>query len=333
MHAQAELGDREGRLALSAIQLVAGAASAPGLQARGMIGDVLAFTDVQVTGDLDIPTSNLLALAGLQGDAEIGQVQGRFRLSDADGSTGIELLDAQIRNTGLMSLRANGEIDDLANLDQIRLQANLETPSTAKLAEALGTSGISLERFQFDGKLLKEGRQLDADGQTILSETRFDGTVRGDFGGARPSFEAKLHSPRVRLADLGVLPAASTDAVPPDQATVATSRDLFGRAPLPLDLRPLRFEVAGGHVPVDAAVDSSAPTPTWHIKAVSDDIQLGDVWQQLETAVPLSGELDLLPDVQASGSSPHDLASSLSGELSVALQRGQIRSRCSTLPR
>jgi uncharacterized protein involved in outer membrane biogenesis len=167
------------------------------------------------------------------------------------------------------------------------------------------------------------------------------------------------------LVDLGLTPKASGDLAPAAQAAAAATPHLFGREPLPLqDLRklnldlevqldrlegivlaidqatahvklddgkltlsPLRFEVVGGHAQANAELDARAPTPQWRLRADTDDLQLGDVWRQLDTQVPLTGELDLLLDLRARGRSPRDLADSLSGNFGLALERGQIRSR------
>jgi uncharacterized protein involved in outer membrane biogenesis len=352
-------------MALTAIRLVAGPAEAPSIEASGAIGDVLAFEEVELTGDFEIPAADLLAFAGVDGDFDVGRLQGKVHLSDADGSIGIELLEAEITETDLLALTAEGLIDDLENLDQVRLQTSLEVPSIAKLAEVFGAAGAGLGPFRFDGQLSGGGRRFDAQGGAILGETHFDGVLGGDFGGARPSFEARLHSSRVRLADLGWTPEASRDSIAVDQVTAIARPQLFDSEPLPLqDLRnldldlevqldslegvalavdraeahvtltdgrlrlsPLRFDVAGGYAEVDAEVDVNAATPKWRLRATTDDLQLGDAWRQLETEVPLGGELALVVDLGASGNSPRDIASSLSGDLSVALQRGQIRSR------
>ncbi len=58
---------------------------------------------------------------------------------------------------------------------------------------------------------------------------------------------------------------------------------------------------------------------------VTDDADLGDIWRQIDTEVPLNGELDLELDLQATGSSPRELANTLSGKFNVALQRGQLQ--------
>ena len=60
------------------------------------------------------------------------------------------------------------------------------------------------------------------------------------------------------------------------------------------------------------------------MKAEADDVNLGDLWAQLHTEVPIAGELDLKLDLKASGGSPRDLADSLSGDLNLAVQDGKL---------
>ena len=135
VHARASLSDAQGPLALSAIRLVAGPAAAPSIKASGAIGDVLAFDKVELKGDFQIPTRDLLAFADIHAKSEVGRLHGKVHLSDADGSMGVEHLEAEVRETHLLSLTMEGRIDDLGKLDQVRFQTSLEIPKIANLAE------------------------------------------------------------------------------------------------------------------------------------------------------------------------------------------------------
>ena len=72
-------------------------------------------------------------------------------------------------------------------------------------------------------------------------------------------------------------------------------------------------------------VDARAKPPKVRLGVKADDVDLGDVLAQLEAKVPLDGELDMLVDLTATGSSPRALAASLQGEWSLAIGRGHIR--------
>jgi hypothetical protein len=222
-----------------------------------------------------------------------------------------------------------------------------------------------MQRLRFDGKLSGGDRRFDAAGSAILGETRLEGVLAANLHGVRPSFRGRLHAPHLRLVDLGLTPAAAGAPAQADQAAAVAGRRLFGAEPIPLEglrkldldleiqldsiegvalaighteahlaltdgrlqLSPWEFDVVGGHAKVNAEVDVREPAPQWRLQAEADDVELGNVWRELETEVPLAGELDLILELQASGRSPRDLANSLSGDLSLALQRGQIRSR------
>ena len=358
-HVRGQLGRRAGSFALIAIDSRTGPKDAPSIRMTGSVNDLLALEKVELAGFFEIPTVDLLALIDIHGNADLGVVRGKVALSDGDGSIGFEHLEAEVGETDLLAFTMNGLIDDLVNGDGIKLETHLDVKNITNLAAVYDVAAADLGRFRFDGKLSKYGRQLAADGSAILGETQLVGTLAGDFSAPRPSFKGHLSSPHLRLDDLGLKPGE--DHAP----TFKDGRKLFGTTPVPLDglrlfdldmevqldrlegaaldvdqvkaramltdghlnLSPLRFDIASGHAMVDADLDMRAPTPKWRLRAETDDVRLGDVWRQLETDVPLAGELDLVLDLQASGRSPYDLASSLDGDLSLALQRGQIASR------
>ncbi len=261
--------------------------------------------------------------------------------------------DSRLRLAGSLRVATAGGV----RLEGFDLTSSLEIP---RLADLLDIGDAGLGRFQFDGKLSGDARRFDADGRASLGETQFDGVLSGDFAGARPSYKARLHSPKVRLVDLGLTPAVPGAATPSPQATRLFGREPFsleGLQKLDLDLEieldslegvalaigrasahatlaagrlqlsPLRFDVVGGYAEVNAEVDAREPTPRWRVRASADDVNLGNVWHELKAEVPLTGKLDLVLDLQARGSSPRDLASSLAGDFSLALQRGRIESR------
>jgi uncharacterized protein involved in outer membrane biogenesis len=94
-----------------------------------------------------------------------------------------------------------------------------------------------------------------------------------------------------------------------------------------LELSPLQFESVGGHSELHAEIDARPTVPTWHVRAVTNDASLGNIWQQLRTEVPLEGNLDLDLDLRARGRSPRAMAASLEGAFGMSIQRGRINSR------
>jgi uncharacterized protein involved in outer membrane biogenesis len=358
---QGRLSQKEGRVTLSAIDLASGPAVDPTIRVTGAIGDLLAFRQVDLRSDFTLPTISLLATVDLEPKAELGRVHGDLRLSDADGTMGFDHLTAELRGTDLVAVKAEGSIGDFGGLDDIQLQTRLEVPSPPALAEVLDVDLATLAPLRFEGKLLGHRGRFEADGQARLGRTEVSGLLSGDLRGARPSFKGQLHSPRVQLADFGLTPAGDTQVAPspsaPERLFDDRSLPLERLNALDLDLEvqidaiegvvlaidqatarltlidgalevsPVRFGSAGGRAEVHAEIDAAAPTPAWRLRALADDAQLGEVWRELETQVPLEGELDLELDLRARGRSPRALAASLDGALGLAVERGRIHSR------
>jgi uncharacterized protein involved in outer membrane biogenesis len=94
-----------------------------------------------------------------------------------------------------------------------------------------------------------------------------------------------------------------------------------------LTVEPLQFNFVGSSVTMSFSVDARSPDAKIRYLATIDDLDLGDLFGQLDANVPVDGELDMVVNVQAEGDTPHALAESLHGEVDLAIQRGHIRSR------
>ena len=94
-----------------------------------------------------------------------------------------------------------------------------------------------------------------------------------------------------------------------------------------LTVEPLQFNFVGSSVTMRFSVDARSPDAKIRYLATIDDLDLGDLFGQLDANVPVDGELDMVVNVQAEGDTPHALAESLHGEVDLAIQRGHIRSR------
>jgi len=348
-------------IALSGLDATTGKADAPSARLTGAIGDLLAFQKVDLNGTLAIPTSTLLAWIDLHGKTEVGRLHGKIRLSDARGKVGMEYLEAELKETNLIALTMEGAIEDLAALDKVQFETSIQVPNVANLADVFDADAGGLEAFRFDGKLSGNDQRFDANGKATLGQTDVDGTIAGDFTGARPSFKGKLTSPQLRLADLGLRPEGN-GTTNTSQAR-AKNQPLFSNESIPLeglrdfdldldvqvdkidgvkiaisdanahvaltdgalDVSPMRFVFVGGHAEFNAKVDARDATPAWSVRAEADNVNLANLWSQLRTEVPVAGNLDLVADLQARGRSPQDLASSLDGNASIAVQHGQLQ--------
>ncbi len=94
-----------------------------------------------------------------------------------------------------------------------------------------------------------------------------------------------------------------------------------------LTIDVLRFKFVGGYVEMRGVADARQGEPELQLEITIDELDLGDLFGQMAAEVPLDGELDLIVNVEASGHTPRALASSLTGDFLIAMERGHIRSR------
>ncbi len=365
IRAQATLNDRDETFALTEIEATAGSPDQPNVSLTGEIGDLLDFDLVALTGRFDLATALVLDLERAAEGAGLGRLRGRFDLSDADGSLGLEALRGEVRETQLLSLSVAGVFDDLARRDELRVRASLNVPNVSKLGREFDMELGSTSSLVFSGEVSVNEDRLAASGAARLGETDLEGRLAGDLKGERPTFRGDIFSPKLRVADLTSL--AKPEAPKPEPAQSVEESDdtwVFGEAPIPfaalqefdldLDLLirdiqgirleidqaeaklklvdgvlrvdPLNFAFVGGRVDSTVLADTGKAAPEVFVELTADDVDLGDLLLQTEASVPLDGEMDLSVDLRATGHSPRALASSLEGELDLALSRGRIRS-------
>ncbi len=94
-----------------------------------------------------------------------------------------------------------------------------------------------------------------------------------------------------------------------------------------LRIDPLQFDFFGGGTTVRLIADARPAVPTVQLHLKVDSADLGDLFKQLETDVPLTGKLDAIVDVKAAGTTLKTLAATLGGQTDVAIERGRIGSR------
>ena len=140
----------------------------------------------------------------------LGRVHGHFDLSDTDGSIGIESLSVEVKDTKLLSLSAKGLFDDIPHNDQLRFEVSLKVPNVSELGRELGFETDHMGSLSFMGWVSGSNERFQAEGKVQLGETDLSGTLTGSLLGERPALRARLYSPVVHLADVGLLPDSDT---------------------------------------------------------------------------------------------------------------------------
>jgi uncharacterized protein involved in outer membrane biogenesis len=349
------------RITLGGIEISGAGEAGLSFNATGSVQDLLARKGVEISVNSMVDPA---LLAGLADAGTLGKIRTKARLTDQDGSLGLEALQAQTEGSDLWKVETRGQIDDLLNADEIELRTRLEIPNPAAFSTKIGGDPIEMEHTSFDGVLAGSNESLNATGSFVVGATRFDGTVSGAWLDGRPTMKGQLVSEVVHLADFGLkepeLPLADAKETP---ATAGPVGPVFDMSPLPfeslraanieldarieevdgagitidrltssirlkngvLDLDPLTFSFVGGDLATRVRVDAVGDTPVVQLAADADDLDLETVFKTIGADVPVDGELDITTKLTASGITTRALAGSLSGNLDMAVARGRAR--------
>jgi hypothetical protein len=90
-----------------------------------------------------------------------------------------------------------------------------------------------------------------------------------------------------------------------------------------LHVSPMRLTFEGGTADIDLLLDTRS-TPSFTLKMVADDLELGRSIAELQEVVPVEGKAHLNVDISGNGHSPHEMAADLSGKVSFSLEDAKI---------
>jgi hypothetical protein len=90
-----------------------------------------------------------------------------------------------------------------------------------------------------------------------------------------------------------------------------------------LRVSPMRLTFEGGTTDLDLLLDTRS-TPSFTLKMVADDLELGKSIAKLQEVVPVAGKAHLNVDISSNGHSPHEMAADLSGAVSFSLEDAKI---------
>jgi len=359
LQATAKLTDALEKLKLDDIRIDGGTAGRGTLTIKGGIGDVMDLGDITISGQMSGPVSLFLPVdrAGALGDVAVQMV-----LSDSDGSLGFEIIDIKSTRNTLYGLSINGRVDDLKDRDEIELAARLTVPNPDALARVFDAKAGGIRAIDFAGSLTGSAERVEAKGDFKIGKTTLSGRIDGSLTDDHPKLSGTLKSNLLYLADFGLAADGLETAPKPKPQPASGPVDLFGTDPIPFDIlqgidldlsvdideiegtairidkatarialqsgklkvAPLRFDFVGGHTDGQIEVDSASPQPRIAFAARTKDLSLESVFANLESDVPIGGDLDLQINLVGEGKTPQAIADSLDGTVDLAISRGKI---------
>ena len=353
------LESSKSELQFSGVKLEVGTTDQPTIRANGKVTTQLQKGST-ISLTFDVAVADLVAAFQDRLPGYLGRLEGNAVITDMDGSWGIEQFTLATTQTSLYQLNLSGSYDDLVNYDKASINSSLVIDNPEKLGEALGRNLTGVAAYRTQGVLTADKGRLRFLGKSTLGSTSSTTEVSGYLKDGKPVLSGSFEIPVLQLADFGAgssgthivtEPVREKPARPHVFSRESLNADILNNFDLGLTISidkiesdelalnsikgklqlrnghlrvaPLTFIVEGGHA--DLSLDIKAvEVPEYRLAITADDLALGPLLAQVQDEVPIRGYSNTHLDLHARGYSPHDLASSLTGSVSLGLENARI---------
>jgi hypothetical protein len=361
--ATGQLTLRGKKLEFAPAKVTIGKANQPAIRLDGKATTVLdkgSSIDVR----FDMATTDLVMAFTDMKPGYLGRLDGSFSLSSMAGSWLIEKFQLTSAQTQLYQIEIAGEREDFNKTDLASVKMTFAIRDPAALGEALNIDLSGVSPWSSKGVLSTEAKTLSFRASGTLGSTASTTRIEGFLKNGKPHFKGSMDIPVLYLRDLGFGKPPQSPATQPVQSRPDRNY-LFSREPLNvsslqrfgldfelrvsqveshgelsidsvnskisvrdgvLDISPMTLIFEGGKMDVQFRIDTNG-VPAYSLRTSGDDIVLGPLMAQVQDDVPITGYSNLDMDLRARGKSPHELVSSLNGDLSLGFENAKIPSK------
>lgn len=350
--------DKDGRLGLYDLLVLAGDPTRPSVRVAGTVKDIISFAGVDLKGDIDFPTVDFLDLVAEEHAKELGRLSGDVVISDADGSLGVEHLSAEVKDSDLIKLSIDLVFDDIPEVKALKFATHLEIPEFQQFAAALGSDVEKLGPVTFDGSISGSDEKIAMAGTMILGQTTLSGSLSGSLSEERKpvlsgdvSTQLLYLDDLTKLASINVVYLENVDENDEDifdyskiwetllvdmQVKVAkianggnSTSNIQGRITYlagVIGLDPLAMTYLGGKASANGNIQTTGPEKTFTLKGNVNSLPIGSVLREMDVSFPVSGALNMTYDLSGAGNTKAQIPRSLNGSLTISLRNGWIGS-------
>ncbi len=296
--------------------------------------------------------------------AENHLIRGKMALLGSVGDFRIESLEVASADGRSLSLHADGTVRNITGPVEVDLHATSDIRETGLLGAILGVRFPPIRPVAVDGRIRGSREAIGLDGTIAVGGSRLLVTAGRSLENRRPRIFAKISAPKVDLADLGLSREAASDGPDsPDGKEPAPSGRIFRDEPFSFDLlkrqdlaisldvdevigvhytfqdlkvhaslddgllriSPAGLRYADGFVSVESTIDARGPEPEFALTVTGEDVDVNTLNTHVKAPLIVGGHLNLAVDLKSAGRSPRQIASSLNGDLGIAIENGQVK--------
>lgn len=352
-----QLQDQAGQFAVRDLSIIAGSTKHPLLTAKGNIEDLFSQSGIKI--DILFDQKTLIKIFDLNPVPELGTLKGNVLLSSRNGNLGIENIKIETDHSELIDLKINGAVEGPLKTGGISLNTEFAINDMASLGKLFDTEFPDLGNVEGSGYLFGKGENIAFKGNIETGKTTLESDISVSFDRSPPLVTGTIRSPNIYLRDFGIHPKESSQKTVKRPAGPMFSRTTWlfeGLKKIDLNLQavakkvtganffldkveaavtlqggrlkitPAKFVFSDGSIVFDSEINPGK-TAEFTLNIQGRNIQLGDLISELHQPPAIEGNLDLIVDLKSRGSSAHEVASNLSGNIGLMLEGGRIRKR------
>ncbi|HYQ73133.1 MAG TPA: AsmA family protein, partial [Gammaproteobacteria bacterium] len=362
-HATGKLRLRGSRLEFSSLKVDIGAADQPVIRLDGKATTVLRKGS-SINASFDVAATDLLMAFTDMKPGYLGRLKGSFTASSMGGSWGFEQFQLASAQTRLYQIDIRGGRENFNKTDLANVKTTISIRNPSALGEALNIDLSGISPWSTKGELSTEAETLSYRARGSLGSTTSTIRIDGFLKNGKPNFKGSMDIPVLYLRDLGFGKAPASPGSQP-VSSKPDRNYIFSRKPLNvsflkrvdldfsvrinqveshgelsidsvnstirvrdgvLNISPMTLIFEGGKSDLQFKVDANG-VPAYSLQITGDDIVLGPLMAQVQDDVPITGYSSIDADLTARGRSPHDIVSSLDGNLSIGLENAKIPTR------
>ncbi|UCD89276.1 MAG: AsmA family protein [Desulfobacterales bacterium] len=353
-------GDNE--LDIRQLMLYAGQEEASALLMQGDIHGATIEEKVKVSAKFEIQTLPWVKRLIHRPVLNNHKLLGRLAFVLESDHIRIDAMDIKTDDQQPLSLKANGLVKKRDGSYTMDVQISADAKDPAVFESMLGISLPSFSPLTANGRF-NLGEKAGFAGEVSFGNTIFNTKAHRSVQNHKPYLSLNVYSPNVYLSDLGIFPDESIAETDKKKVARPGSGRLFSKEPLSFNLfkaidlslnidadkvmgkrfamnhldfglslsdgqlriSPAKIGYAGGDISIESTLKTSESKPEVTLKASAEDLNVDAFLAYAHKPIILGGQLNLAVDLHGAGNSFHEMASSLEGELGVAVENGRIK--------
>jgi hypothetical protein len=285
------------------------------------------------------------------------------RVNDRSGTLDVETFQVRAGPEDQVTLLIDGRMNDIFSSEKMDFFVAFEASTKPWLEDFYGHTVPEDHRIKGETALTGSRDHFTIKGSVNSGETHITTMIEILQKEERQNIAVTVSAPKIYLDDLGIYPEIRKRKDPAKKEKKVHYGKIFSEEPYPfpsfknldvsfqldteevigkdftlndldidivldkglLLIGPAKLNYADGFVALESSLDTRGDNPEMKVKVTAEDIEVSDLLAYVHSPLLLKGHLNMAADLQSTGISPREIASTLNGEFGIAVENGQIK--------